>query len=95
MEGASSIDVSMLARNKLLKIWIVKRRNHACKLVQVVAVASYTKNLNKNKITGTKLSITLSGLTGRSLPGVEIDKGRGNANVLISKNIIIRIHLTM
>ncbi len=43
-----------------------------------------TLKLDKNKVTGTKLSITLSGLTGGH-SGVEIDKGRGNANVLMSR----------
>lgn len=40
--------------------------------------------LNRTEMTGTKLRISISGLTGGH-SGVEIDKGRGNANVLMSR----------
>ena len=83
MEGASSIDVSMLKGKKLLNM---DSEEEGIMLASCAGGCSsrVTLKLDKNKVTGTKLSITLSGLTGGH-SGVEIDKGRGNANVLMSR----------
>ena len=83
MEGASSIDVSMLKGKKLLNM---DSEEEGIMLASCAGGCSsrVTLKLDKNKITGTKLGITLSGLTGGH-SGVEIDKGRGNANVLMSR----------
>ena len=42
--------------------------------------------VSEAEVTGTKVSVALTGLTGGH-SGVEIDKGRGNANVLMSRII--------
>ncbi|MFQ7394159.1 MAG: peptidase dimerization domain-containing protein [Lachnospira eligens] len=57
-------------------------RNHACKCAGCSAQVKL--RLNRTEMTGTKLRISISGLTGGH-SGVEIDKGRGNANVLMSR----------
>ena len=63
MEGASSIDVSMLKGKKLLNM---DSEEEGIMLASCAGGCSsrVTLKLDKNKVTGTKLSITLSGLTG-------------------------------
>ena len=83
MEGASGIDVSMLKGKKLLNM---DSEDEGIMLASCAGgCSSMVKfNVDKAEACGTKIAITLSGLTGGH-SGVEIDKGRGNANVLMSR----------
>ena len=83
MEGASGIDVSMLKGKKLLNM---DSEDEGIMLASCAGGCSSMVKLNADKAEacGTKIAITLSGLTGGH-SGVEIDKGRGNANVLMSR----------
>ena len=77
MEGAAGIDVSMLKGKKLLNM------DSEDEGIMLASCAGGCR-LNRTEMTGTKLRISISGLTGGH-SGVEIDKGRGNANVLMSR----------
>ena len=83
MEGAAGIDVSMLKGKKLLNM---DSEDEGIMLASCAGGCSAQVKLRLNRIeaTGTKLRISISGLTGGH-SGVEIDKGRGNANVLMSR----------
>ena len=83
MEGAAGIDVSMLKGKKLLNM---DSEDEGIMLASCAGgcSAQVKLRLNRTEMTGTKLRISLSGLTGGH-SGVEIDKGRGNANVLMSR----------
>ena len=79
MEGAAGIDVSMLKGKKLLNM---DSEDEGIMLASCAGGCSAQVKLRL--VTGTKLRISISGLTGGH-SGVEIDKGRGNANVLMSR----------
>ena len=83
MEGAAGIDVSMLKGKKLLNM---DSEDEGIMLASCAGgcSAQVKLRLNRTEMTGTKLRISISGLTGGH-SGVEIDKGRGNANVLMSR----------
>lgn len=83
MEGAAGIDVSMLKGKKLLNM---DSEDEGIMLASCAGgcSAQVKLRLNRTEVTGTKLRISISGLTGGH-SGVEIDKGRGNANVLMSR----------
>ena len=83
MEGAAGIDVSMLKGKKLLNM---DSEDEGIMLASCAGgcSAQVKLKLNRTEVTGTKLRISISGLTGGH-SGVEIDKGRGNANVLMSR----------
>lgn len=83
MEGAAGIDVSMLKGKKLLNM---DSEDEGIMLASCAGgcSAQVKLRLNRTEMTGTKLHISISGLTGGH-SGVEIDKGRGNANVLMSR----------
>ena len=83
MEGAAGIDVSMLKGKKLLNM---DSEDEGIMLASCAGgcSAQVRLRLNRTEVTGTKLRISISGLTGGH-SGVEIDKGRGNANVLMSR----------
>ena len=83
MEGAAGIDVSMLKGKKLLNM---DSEDVGIMLASCAGgcSAQVKLRLNRTEVTGTKLRISISGLTGGH-SGVEIDKGRGNANVLMSR----------
>ena len=83
MEGAACIDVSMLKGKKLLNM---DSEDEGIMLASCAGgcSAQVKLRLNRTEVTGTKLRISISGLTGGH-SGVEIDKGRGNANVLMSR----------
>lgn len=92
MEGASGIDVSMLNGKKLLNM---DSEDEGIMLASCAGGCSAMVRLNADKaeVSGTKVAITLSGLTGGH-SGVEIDKGRGNANVLMSRILREAIKVT-
>lgn len=83
MEGAAGIDVSMLKGKKLLNM---DSEDEGIMLASCAGgcSAQVKLRLNRTEVTGTKIRISISGLTGGH-SGVEIDKGRGNANVLMSR----------
>lgn len=83
MEGAAGIDVSMLKGKKLLNM---DSEDEGIMLASCAGgcSAQVKLRLNRTEVTGTKLRISISGLTGGH-SGIEIDKGRGNANVLMSR----------
>ncbi len=85
MEGAAGIDVSPLKGKKLLNM---DSENEGIMLASCAGGCSTLVKLPvaQTRVTGTKVSVVLSGLTGGH-SGVEIDKGRGNANVLMSRII--------
>lgn len=82
MEGAAGVDVSPLKGKKLLNMdseeegSILASCAGGCSAMVSLPIA-------RQEITGCKKTISLTGLTGGH-SGVEIDKGRGNANVLMS-----------
>lgn len=92
MEGASGIDVSMLKGKKLLNM---DSEDEGIMLASCAGGCSAMVRLNADKaeVSGTKIAITLSGFTGGH-SGVEIDKGRGNANVLMSRILREAIKVT-
>lgn len=83
MEGAAGIDVSPLKGRKLLNM---DSEEEGSILASCAGGCSAMVSLpiKRQKITGCKKTISLRGLTGGH-SGVEIDKGRGNANVLLSR----------
>ncbi|MCI5821580.1 MAG: aminoacyl-histidine dipeptidase [Lachnospiraceae bacterium] len=85
MEGAAGIDVSPLKGKKLLNM---DSENEGIMLASCAGGCSTLVKLpvSEAEVTGTKVSVALTGLTGGH-SGVEIDKGRGNANVLMSRII--------
>ena len=85
MEGATGIDVSMLKGKKLLNM---DSENEGRMLVSCAGGCSAQVNLpvQREKATGAKLTIRVDGLVGGH-SGVEIDKGRANANMLMARTL--------
>ena len=83
MEGAAGIDVSMLKGKKLLNM---DSEDEGIMLASCAGgcSAQVKLRLNRTEVTGTKLRISISGLTGGH-SGVEIDKGRANAILLMGR----------
>ena len=83
MEGATGIDVSMLKGKKLLNM---DSEEEGVMLASCAGGcrADVKLPVERETVSGTKLTVSLSGLTGGH-SGSEIDKGRGNANILMSR----------
>ena len=83
MEGATGIDVSMLKGKKLLNM---DSEEEGVMLASCAGGcrADVKLPVERETVNGTKLTVSLSGLTGGH-SGSEIDKGRGNANTLMSR----------
>lgn len=83
MEGATGIDVSMLKGKKLLNM---DSEEEGVMLASCAGGcrADVKLPVERETVSGTKLTVSLSGLTGGH-SGSEIDKGRGNANTLMSR----------
>lgn len=83
MEGATGIDVSMLKGKKLLNM---DSEEEGVMLASCAGGcrADVKLPVERETVSGTKLTVSLSGLTGGH-SGSEIDKGRGNANALMSR----------
>lgn len=82
MEGASALDVSMLKSHTVLNL---DSEEESTLLVGCAGGcgARLTFPVQREKKKGTLVNVTVGGLQGGH-SGVEIDKGRGNANALLS-----------